>query len=104
MEQFDALLTQTIDSIGLSQHLDNPIENYVRSLTIGRKNNMFCGNRDAAEEAAIIYTMMGCCKLAGVHFRKWTPYFLTHIHGYDNDYSKDLADFLPLRLRENRIL
>ena len=103
MEQFDTLLAQTIDSIGLSQHLDNPIENCVRSLAIGRKNNMFCGNHDAAEEAAIIHTMMGC-KLAGVHFRKWTPYFLTHIHGYDNDYSKDSADFLPQRLREKRIL
>ena len=44
----------------------------------------------------------GCCKLAGVDFRKWTTYFLTHIHEYDNDYSKDLADFLPLRLRERR--
>ena len=43
-------------------------------------------------------------KLAGDDFRKWTTYFLTHIHEYDNDYSKDLADFLPLRLREKGIL
>lgn len=83
---------------------NNPIENCVRPLAIGRKNYMFCGNHDAAEEAAIMYTMMGCCKLAGVDFRKWTTYFLTHIHEYDNDYSKDLADFLPLRLREKGIL
>ncbi len=48
----------------------NPIENCVRLLAIGRKNYMFCGNHDAAEEAAIMYTMMGCCKLAGVDFRK----------------------------------
>lgn len=82
----------------------NPIENCVRPLSIGRKNYMFCGNHDAAEEAAFMYTMMGCCKLAGVDFRKWTTYFLTHIHEYDNDYSKDLADFLPLRLREMGIL
>ena len=50
----------------------DPIENCVRPLAIGRKNYMFCGNHDAAEEAAIMYTMMGCCKLAGVDFRKWT--------------------------------
>lgn len=50
--------------------IDNkPIENCVRPLAIGKKNYMFCGNHDAAEEAAIMYTMMGCCKLAGVDFR-----------------------------------
>ena len=65
-----------------------------------RYNYMFCGNHDAAEEAAIMYTMIGSCKLTGVDFRKWTTYFLTHIHEYDNDYSKDLADFLPLKLRD----
>lgn len=58
---------------------NNPIENCVRPLAIGRKNYMFCGNHDAAEEAAIMYTMMGCCKLAGVDFRKWTTHFLTHM-------------------------
>ena len=52
--------------------IDNKqIENCVRPLAIGKKNYMFCGNHDAAEEAAIMYTMMGCCKLAGVDFRKW---------------------------------
>lgn len=61
-------------------------------------------NHDAAEEAASMYTMMGCSKLTGVDFRKWTTYFLTHIHEYDNDYLKDLADFLPLRQREKGIL
>ena len=28
-----------------------------------------CGNHDAAEDAAIIYTFMGCCKLAQVYVR-----------------------------------
>ncbi|MCP9552726.1 hypothetical protein NNC51_08460 [Prevotella copri] len=60
-------------------------------------------NHDAAEETAIMYTMMGCCKLAGADFRKWTTYVLTHIHEYDNDYSKDLEDFLSLRLKEKGI-
>ena len=56
--------------VALSQLLDNASENSVRSLAIGRKNYMFYGNHDAAEEAAIMYTMIGCCKLAGVDFRK----------------------------------
>lgn len=83
---------------------NNFIENSVRPLAIGRKNFLFCGNHDAAEDAAVIYTFMGCCKLAEVDFRKWTNYFLSHIHEYDADYSKDLADFLPHNLKAQGIL
>lgn len=83
---------------------NNPIENSVRPLAIGRMNYMFCGNHNAAEEAAIMYTMMGCCKLADVDFRKWTTYFLQHIHEYDDDYSKDLTDFFPHILKEKGIV
>ncbi|MGN1253756.1 MAG: IS66 family transposase, partial [Prevotella sp.] len=50
---------------------NNFIENSVRPLALGRKNYLFCGNHDAAENAAIIYTFMGCCKLAQVDVRKW---------------------------------
>ena len=56
----------------------------MRPLAIGRKNYMFCENHNAAEEEAIMYTMMGCCKLADVDFRKCTTYFLQHVHEYDD--------------------
>lgn len=38
----------------------NLIENCVRPVAIGRKNYLFCGNHDAAEDAAVIYSLMGC--------------------------------------------
>ena len=91
-------------SATLSRSLDNLIENSVRPIAIGRKNYLFCGNDDAAEDAAIIYTMMGCCKEAGADFRKWTNYFLEHIHEYDNDLSKPLDDFLPATLMERGLI
>jgi transposase len=76
--------------------IDNNLgENAVRPIALGRKNWLFCGNDDAAENAAIIYSMMGCCKASGVNFREWLIYFLNNIHNYDHDYSKDLADLLP---------
>lgn len=74
---------------------NNGGENTIRPIVVGRKNYMFCGNDDAAENAAIIYSLMGCCKAADVDFRQWLMYVLDNIHSYDNDYSKDLADFLP---------
>ena len=41
----------------LTYQIDNNfIENSVRPLALGRKNYLFCGNHDAAEDAAIIYT------------------------------------------------
>jgi transposase len=74
---------------------NNLAENAIRPIALGRKNWLFCGNHGAAENAAIIYSMMGCCKAAGVNFRDWTMYFLNNVHGYDNDYGKDLAELLP---------
>jgi hypothetical protein len=67
----------------------------IRPIALGRKNWLFCGNDDAAENAAIIYSMMGCCKAHHVNFRQWLVYFLENVHSSDNDYSKDLAELLP---------
>ena len=76
--------------------IDNNLgENTIRPIALGRKNWLFCGNDNAAENAAIVYSMMGCCKAHGVNFRQWLVYFLGNVHSYDNDYSKDLAELLP---------
>lgn len=77
-------------------HIDNNLaENALRGLSLGRKNYLFAGNHDAAEDAAVFYSLLGCCKAAQVNFRDWMVHVLTHIHDYDNDYSKDLAELLP---------
>lgn len=76
--------------------MDNNLgENAIRPLAIGRKNWMFCGNHSAAEDAAIMYSMFGCCKAHGVNYREWLIFFLNNIHKYDDNYSKDLAELLP---------
>jgi len=83
--------------------IDNNLgENAIRPIALGRKNWLFCGNDDAAENAAIVYSMMGCCKASGVNFREWLIYFLDNVHSYDNDYSKDLADLLPHNFKKNQ--
>lgn len=76
--------------------IDNNLgENAIRPIALGRKNWLFCGNDDAAENAAIMYSMFGCCKAIGVNFREWLVYFLNNVHDYDLDYDKDLAELLP---------
>lgn len=76
--------------------MDNNLgENAIRPVALGRKNWLFCGNDDAAENAAIIYSLLGCCKAHGVNFRDWLVFFLDNVHKYDDDYSMDLAELLP---------
>jgi len=83
--------------------IDNNLgENAVRPIAVGRKNWLFCGNDDAAENAAIVYSMLGCCKASNVNFRDWLIYFLNNVHNYDNDYSKDLAELLPHNFKKSQ--
>ena len=74
---------------------NNLIENDIRPLAVGRKGYLFCGNHDAAENAAIMYSLLGCCKAAGVNPREWLTDVLTRIPEYNQDYSRDLAELLP---------
>lgn len=61
-------------------------------------------NCQTTEDAAVIYTLMGCCRLADVDPKKWAKYFFDHVHDYDDDYSKDLTELLPHRLKEAGLL
>ena len=74
---------------------NNLAENAIRPLALGRKNYLFCGNHDAAENAAIMYSLLGCCKASDVNPREWLTDVFTRIPKYNSDYSLDLADLLP---------
>ncbi len=74
---------------------NNLVENAIRPLALGRKNYLFCGNHDAAENAAIMYSLLGCCKACDINPRQWLTDVLTRIPDYNNDYSRDLAELLP---------
>jgi hypothetical protein len=74
---------------------NNLAENSIRPVALGRKNYLFCGNHGAAEDAAVIYSMMGCCKASTVNFRDWFEYVLNNIHSYDENYDRDLAELSP---------
>jgi transposase len=76
--------------------LDNNLaENAIRPLAIGRKGYLFCGNHDAAENAAIMYSLLGCCKASDVNPREWLTDVFTKISLYNSNYDLDLADLLP---------
>ena len=80
---------------------NNLIENSIRPLAIGRKNYLFCQNNDAAENAAVMYSLLGCCKAHDVNPFDWLNYVLCMLPKYNSDYSLDLADLLPHNYKKN---
>jgi transposase len=71
-------------------------------MALGRKNYLFCGNHDAAENAEVMYSLLGCCKLADVNPREWLTDVFTKIPAYNLDYSLDLADLLPHNWKKSK--
>lgn len=45
---------------------NNLIENSVRGVALGRKNYLFAGSHEAAHQAAVIYSLLGTCKINNV--------------------------------------
>ena len=73
---------------------NNLVENAVRPLALGRKNFLFCGNRDSAIRAAVIYSLVSTCKEHAVDPRKWMEDVLVKIPQYENQ-KLDLRKLLP---------
>ena len=71
---------------------NNLVENAIRPLAIGRKNYLFMGSQKAGKSAAIFYSLIGSCKMAGVNPLVW----LTDVIKNINDWPiKQLHQILP---------
>lgn len=64
-------------------HIDNNlIENSIRPVALGRKNYLFAGSHHAARQAAIIYSLLACCKINQVEPFHWLKHVLDVIPDY----------------------
>ena len=61
-------------------------------MALGRKNYLFCGNDEAARRTAIIYSLLGSCKLAGVNPTEWLTDVLNRIPDHK---ANQLSELLP---------
>ena len=50
---------------------NNPVENSIRPVAIGRKNYLFAGSHEAAQRSAMLYSLLGTCKLNGINPFIW---------------------------------
>jgi hypothetical protein len=50
---------------------NNPIENLIRPVALGRKNYLFAGSHEGARRLAMVYSFFATCKLNGMEPLKW---------------------------------
>lgn len=67
-------------SAPLSKSFDNLMENHNRVLALGRKNYLFAGCHDAAQNIAMFYRFFGTCKKLEIETQKWLKYVMENIH------------------------
>ena len=59
---------------------NNLIENKIRPLALGRKNYLFAGSHNAAQNTAMIYSFFATCKANDINPRLWMQYVLERIN------------------------
>jgi transposase len=69
LKRWEKLMLYTND--GKLEIDNNLVENSIRPIAIGRKNYLFAGSHQAAQRAAMIYSLLGSCKLKGVEPFEW---------------------------------
>ena len=50
---------------------NNPVENSIRPVALGRKNYLFAGSHEAARRSGMLYSLFGTCKLHGIEPYGW---------------------------------
>jgi len=58
---------------------NNLIENTIRPLALGRKNYLFAGNHDAAQNIAAFYTIFNTCRHCGINPSDYLTWYLTNV-------------------------
>jgi transposase len=82
-------------------HIDNnPVENSIRPVAVGRKNYLFAGSHAAAQRSAIFYSLLATCKNYQVHPIAWLQDVLTRIAGYP---INKIQELLPQNWTPNKI-
>jgi transposase len=58
---------------------NNPVENSIRPVALGRKNYLFAGSHEAAERSGMLYSLLGTCKMHGIEPYAWLKSVLAQI-------------------------
>ena len=79
---------------------NNLAENAIRPVTLGRKNYLFCGNHEAADNMAVICSLLATCKAQDVNPRDYLISALSDMPYHKNATHEQLVDLLPHKWKE----
>jgi transposase len=71
---------------------NNLVENAIRPVAIGRRNYLFAGSHRAAQNAAMLYSFLGTCKINNINPNEWLENVLSRI---PNHPVNKLQELLP---------
>ncbi len=72
---------------------NNPVENSIRPIALGKKNWLFAGSERAGQRAAVIQTLLGTAKLNGLDLAAWLKHTLEKLPTWPNSRIDELLPF-----------
>jgi transposase len=79
---------------------NNPVENAIRPVAIGRKNYLFAGSHEAAQRAAMVYSLFATCRLHSINPYEWLKDVLERMHLYT---TSNIAELLPQNWKKAQV-
>lgn len=71
---------------------NNDTEREIRNMVMGKKAYLFCKTNEACNRAALMYSLLGACRVLGKNAEKWLTYALKYI---GKTKPEDLHRLLP---------
>lgn len=83
---------------------NNLIENQIRPIAVGRKNWLFAGSHQGAQNSAVLYSIIGTCKMHGVNPQAYLEEVLRRVHSHPINRVSELLpqNWLKARQREKQ--
>jgi transposase len=94
IERWEKLCIYTTN--GMLQIDNNPVENQIRPVAVGRKNYLFAGSHEAAQRSAMLYSLLGTCKLHHLNPFDWLKAVLTKLPAHP---INRIHELLPQNLK-----
>lgn len=81
--------------------LDNNLaENEIRPITLGRKNYLFCGNHEAAENMCVIQSLLATCRNHDINPRLYLNSVIASMPYFEKATEDELRALLPHKWKE----
>ena len=81
--------------------LDNNLaENEIRPITLGRKNYLFCGNHESAQNMCVIQSLLATCRNHDINPRLYLNSVIASMPYFEKASEEELLVLLPHRCKE----